>query len=41
MTDLKQLVEQAKRSELFTAPHLEADLAAFLTEQGGDQDPGR
>ncbi len=35
MTDLKQLVEQAKRSELFTAPHLEADLAAFLTDQGG------
>ena len=35
MTDLKQLVEQAKRSELFTAPHLEADLATFLAEQGG------
>jgi fructoselysine 6-phosphate deglycase len=35
MTDLKQLVEQAKRSELFTAPRLEADLAAFLAEQTG------
>lgn len=35
MTDLKQLVEQAKRSELFTAPRLEADLAAFLAGQGG------
>lgn len=35
MTDLDQLVEQAKRSELFTAPRLEADLAAFLAENAG------
>jgi fructoselysine 6-phosphate deglycase len=33
MKELKQLVEQAKRSELFTAPRLEADLAVFLDEQ--------
>lgn len=33
MTDLKQLVEKAKQSELFTAPRLEADLGVFLGEQ--------
>lgn len=33
MTDLTPLIEQAKQSELFTAPRLEADLAAFLAEQ--------
>jgi fructoselysine-6-P-deglycase FrlB-like protein len=32
MADLKQLVEQAKQSELFTAPRLEHDLAVFLSE---------
>ncbi len=35
MTDLRQLVEKAKQSELFTAPRLEADLGVFLTEQAG------
>lgn len=35
MTDLDQLVEQAKLSEFFTAPHLEADLAVFLAERAG------
>jgi fructoselysine 6-phosphate deglycase len=35
VVELDQLVEQAKRSELFTAPRLEADLAAFLAERGG------
>jgi fructoselysine-6-P-deglycase FrlB-like protein len=33
MTDMTSLIAQAKQSELFTAPHLEADLAAFLAEQ--------
>lgn len=33
MTDLTTLIERAKQSELFTAPRLEADLAAFLAEQ--------
>ena len=33
MTDLTSLIEQAKQSELFTAPRLEADLAAFLADQ--------
>ena len=32
MTDLTQLVEQAKQSELFTAPRLEDDLRVFLDE---------
>ena len=34
MPDLSALVEAARRSELFTAPRLEADLATFLAEQG-------
>ncbi|MBN1965246.1 MAG: SIS domain-containing protein [Anaerolineae bacterium] len=33
MTELARLVEQAKQSELFTAPRLEADLATFLAER--------
>lgn len=33
MPDLDQLIAQAKTSELFSAPHLEADLARFLDEQ--------
>lgn len=33
--DLDRLVAQAKQSELFTAPHLETDLAAFLAERKG------
>lgn len=33
MADLKSLVQQARQSELFTAPRLEADLAAFLVER--------
>lgn len=33
MTDLTTLIERAKQSELFTAPRLEVDLAAFLAEQ--------
>ena len=33
MVDLATLVEEAKRSDLFTAPRLEADLAAFLQDQ--------
>ncbi len=32
MTDLAELVERAKHSELFTAPRLETDLADFLAE---------
>jgi len=35
VTDLHQLVEQAKHSDLFTAPRLETDLAAFLAENAG------
>jgi hypothetical protein len=35
VVDLKPLVEQARRSELFTAPRLEADLARFLAERTG------
>lgn len=34
MSDLAALVERAKRSDLFTAPRLETDLAAFLDGQG-------
>lgn len=34
MTDLAALVEGAKQSDLFTAPRLETDLAAFLHDQG-------
>ncbi len=34
MPDVSGLVDAARRSELFTAPRLEADLAAFLAEQG-------
>jgi fructoselysine 6-phosphate deglycase len=34
VSDLSSLVDAARQSELFTAPRLEADLAAFLTEQG-------
>ena len=34
MADLSALVEAARLSELFTAPRLEADLDAFLAEQG-------
>lgn len=34
MADLSALVDAARQSELFTAPRLEADLAAFLAEQG-------
>lgn len=34
MPDLARLVEQARRSELFTAPILEADTARFLSEHG-------
>jgi fructoselysine-6-P-deglycase FrlB-like protein len=34
MPDLSALVEAARHSDLFTAPRLEADLPAFLTEQG-------
>jgi fructoselysine-6-P-deglycase FrlB-like protein len=33
MDELRQLVERAKQSELFTSPRLEADLAAFLAER--------
>jgi fructoselysine-6-P-deglycase FrlB-like protein len=33
MGDLRQLVEQAKQSELFTSPHLATDLARFLDER--------
>jgi fructoselysine-6-P-deglycase FrlB-like protein len=33
MAGLSALVEDAKRSDLFTAPRLEADLAAFLEDQ--------
>jgi len=33
MSDLQALVEKAKQSELFTAPRLEADIAAFLQER--------
>ena len=35
MVDLATLVEDAKHSDLFTAPRLEADLAAFLQDQSG------
>ncbi len=34
MDDLEQLVEHAHKSELFSAPHLEADSHRFLTEHG-------
>ncbi len=34
MTDLERLVDQAHSSELFSAPHLEADSARFLHEHG-------
>lgn len=34
MADLTALVDAARRSELFTAPRLEADLPRFLEEQG-------
>lgn len=34
MSDLSALVDQARRSDLFTAPRLEADLPRFLDEQG-------
>lgn len=34
MPDLSTLVDAARRSELFTSPRLEADLATFLAEQG-------
>src|SRR5689334_16734159 len=33
MADIEQLIAQAKTSELFSAPHLEADLGRFLTDQ--------
>ena len=36
MTDLEQLIEQAKQSELFTAPRLEADLRVFLDERSAE-----
>jgi glucosamine 6-phosphate synthetase-like amidotransferase/phosphosugar isomerase protein len=35
VVDLRPLVEQARHSELFTAPRLEADLARFLAEHTG------
>jgi fructoselysine 6-phosphate deglycase len=35
VVDLTPLVEQARRSELFTASRLEADLARFLAERSG------
>lgn len=34
MPDLSTLVDAARRSELFTSPRLEVDLATFLDEQG-------
>jgi fructoselysine 6-phosphate deglycase len=34
MPDIRPLVEQARKSELFTAPILEADTARFLAEHG-------
>lgn len=34
MADLTSLVDAARTSELFTAPHLEADLPRFLEEHG-------
>jgi fructoselysine 6-phosphate deglycase len=34
VSDLTALVDAARASELFTAPHLEVDLARFLDEQG-------
>jgi glucosamine 6-phosphate synthetase-like amidotransferase/phosphosugar isomerase protein len=34
VSDLTALVDAARASELFTAPHLEIDLARFLEEQG-------
>jgi fructoselysine 6-phosphate deglycase len=34
MPDLSAALDAARRSELFTAPHLETDLAVFLDEQG-------
>jgi fructoselysine-6-P-deglycase FrlB-like protein len=33
MPDLEQLIAQAQTSELFSSPHLEADLGRFLQEQ--------
>ena len=33
MPDLEQLISRAQTSELFSAPHLEADLGRFLREQ--------
>jgi fructoselysine 6-phosphate deglycase len=33
MDELRELVERAKQSELFTSPRLEADLTAFLAER--------
>jgi fructoselysine 6-phosphate deglycase len=35
VTDLEQLVANAHSSELFSAPHLEADSGRFLTEHSG------
>ena len=36
MTNLEQLIEEAKQSELFTAPRLQADLRVFLDERAAE-----